>query len=212
MIFTNRQTAGRHLADKLKACQNDRQAIILGLPRGGVVVAAAVAKKLALPLDIIVPRKISAPQNPEFAIGAVTLAGEAFLDHGSIVAYGISDVYLEQSIAAAKQEAARRQKIYRANRPPLILKNKTAILVDDGIATGATMRASLLAVGPQKPKKIIVAVPVIARDTAQTIKKLVDKLVYLEAPDYFGAVGNFYEEFEQTTDQEVIELLKNHLL
>jgi putative phosphoribosyl transferase len=164
-----------------------------------------VARALNLPLDIVVPRKIGAPGNPEFSIGAITETGEMILNEE---VFGISEDYLKNEAEKEKREAGRRLKLYRGDRPPLDLKNKTVIIVDDGLATGLTMRAAIASVKKMKAKKIIVAVPITPPEAVELIKKEADEIIYLEAPLLFGAVGAFYKEFGQTTDEEVIELLK----
>jgi putative phosphoribosyl transferase len=206
--FLNRQDAGQKLAQVLKRYKNATNTIILALPRGGVVTGFEVAKTLNLPLDIVVPRKIGAPENPEFAIGAITETGEGIFDETTIATYGITRSYLDNEIAKEKIEAERRLKLYRGFRPPLNLTNKTVIIVDDGLATGLTMRAAITTVKKMGAAKIIVAIPVTPPDTAELIKKEADEIFYLDAPPLFGAVGAFYEEFAQTTDEEVIDLLK----
>ncbi len=208
MIFQNRSEAGQKLAETLNKFKDAEDTIILALPRGGVVVGYEVAKILNLPLDIVVPRKIGAPANPEFAIGAITETGEGIFDEMVVGAYGITESYLQNEIKKEKAEAKRRLTIYRGTRPPLDLKNKTVILVDDGLATGLTMRAAIKTVKILGAAKIVVAIPVAAPDAAELIKKEVDEIIYLEAPAFFGAVGSFYEEFGQTTDEEVVNLLK----
>jgi len=208
MLFRDRVDAGRQLADRLKQYANQAEVIVLGLPRGGVVTAAAVAKALKLPLDIIVPRKIGAPGNPEFAIGAVGETGEVILDERVVKLFDIPAAYIESVATAERAEAERRLRVYRANLPPRELKDKTAILVDDGVATGATMRAAVRSVEAQGAKKIIVATPVIAADTLALLEREADAVVYVEAPADFGAVGRFYEKFDQTSDEEVVALLK----
>ncbi|MBN1325512.1 phosphoribosyltransferase [Candidatus Falkowbacteria bacterium] len=208
MFFLDRQEAGQKLAEKLKEYNEKKNTIILALPRGGVIVANEVAKKLNLPLDLVVPRKIGAPGNEEYAIGAITESGEGIFDKDAINILGVPKEYIAQKVAEEKKEALRRLKEYRADREPLNLKNKTVILVDDGLATGLTMRAAIKSIKKQKIKEIIVAVPVAAHDSLEIIKNEVDKVIYLDAPSYFGAVGAFYENFDQTTDQEVIDIMK----
>lgn len=205
MMFKNRVEAGQKLAEALKKFNNLPNTVILALPRGGAVIGFEVAQKLNLPLDIVVPRKIGAPGDPEFAVGAITETGEMILNEE---VFGISENYLKNEAEKEKQEAGRRLKLYRGSRPPLNLKNKTVILVDDGLATGLTMRAAIASVKKMKTKKIIVAVPVIPPDAVELIKKEADEIIYLGAPLLFGAVGAFYQEFGQTTDEEVIDLLK----
>lgn len=209
MLFKNRADAGQKLAAALEKFNNSPNTIILALPRGGVIVGFEVARELNLPLDIVVPRKIGAPANPEFAIGAITETGEGVFDEMVVGAYGITESYLQNEIKKEKAEAERRLNLYRGSRPPLDLKNKTVILVDDGLATGLTMRAAVKSIKKSGVEKIIVAIPVTSPEAAELVKKEVDEIIYLEAPAFFGAVGAFYEEFSQTTDKEVIELLKN---
>ncbi|MFH2136601.1 MAG: phosphoribosyltransferase [Patescibacteria group bacterium] len=208
MIFKNRLEAGQKLALTLDKFKDKPDTIILALPRGGVIVGYEIARKLNLPLDIVVPRKIGAPENPEFAIGAITETGEGVFDEITIGAYGITESYLQNEIKKEKAEAERRLKLYRGSRPALNLKNKTAILVDDGLATGLTMRAAIKSVKRLGAAKIVAATPVTSPEAAELVKKEVDEIIYLEAPAFFGAVGSFYEKFGQTTDDEVIDLLK----
>lgn len=209
MIFKDRIEAGQKLALALEKYKRQKEVIILALPRGGVVVGFEVAKALDLPLDLVVPRKIGAPGNPEFAIGAITEDGEGIFNEEVIRDYGISKEYLDKIIEEEKKEAQRRLKIYRGERASLNLVGKTIILIDDGIATGLTMRAAIKSIKVKNPKKIVVAVPCGAKDSINQIKKEVDEVVCLDAPIFFGAVGAFYENFEQTTDEEVVNLMKN---
>jgi len=204
MTFQDRADAGIQLAEKLSKYKGKKDVIIIGLPRGGVVTAAVVAEELKLPLDIIVPRKIGHPNNPEFAIGAIAEDGEAVMNEGN---YDIPQNVIDQIIAEEQKEAARRLKAYRGKRAALKLKGKTAILVDDGIATGATMRAAIASARSKQAKKIVVAVPVTARDSKSVIGREADEFVAVDVPLFFGAVGAFYEEFGQTEDEEVVEIL-----
>ncbi|MFA5187981.1 MAG: phosphoribosyltransferase [Patescibacteria group bacterium] len=208
MIFKNRQEAGQKLAKKLQEFKNQKNVLVLALPRGGVITAFEVAKELNLPLDLIVTRKIGAPDNEEYAIGAITETGEGIFNQEAIKSLNISPEYLAKKVTAEKMEAIRRLKTYRLNRPALNLKNMTVIIVDDGLATGLTMRAAIKSVREKAAKKIIVAVPVSAQDTLKLIQKEVPNVIYLDAPLFFGAVGAFYQDFGQTTDEEVIELMK----
>lgn len=207
MMFQDRQEAGKELALALGQYKNT-ETIILGLPRGGVVLAAEIAKDLNLPLDILCPRKIGAPQNHEFAIGAITETGEGYFNQEILEALEISPLYMKQEIEKEKLEAQRRLRIFRGGRPPLNVENKQVILVDDGLATGLTMKAAIISLKEKHPSKIIVAVPVSPSDTAFEIKLLVDELVCLITADHFYAVGQFYRDFPQTSDDEVIDLLK----
>ncbi len=208
MVFKNRQEAGQKLAEKLKEFKNKKDTIILALPRGGVINAFEIAKELNLPLDLIVPRKIGAPFNEEYAIGAITESGEGIFDQQAIASLNVTKDYLDKKVAEEKKEAQRRLKTYRQNQPPLDLKNKTVIIVDDGIATGLTMRAAIKSIKEKKAKKIIVAVPVSARDSLKIIEKEADQVICIDAPLFFGAVGAFYEDFGQTEDKEVIDLME----
>lgn len=205
MLFSNRQDAGQQLAQALKKYQNAPETIILALPRGGVVVGAEAARTLNLPLDIVVPRKIGAPNNPEYAIGAITETGEGIFNEQE--KEKVNKNWLKQEIEKEKQEARRRLKHYRGDRPSLNLPGQTVIIIDDGLATGLTMKAALAAVKKQKPAKIVVAVPVAAADSAREIQKEADEFVCLHTPIFFNAVGAFYTDFKQTTDKEVIHLL-----
>lgn len=208
MIFKDRQDAGQKLAQALKKYKDQKDTLILALPRGGVVTAFEIAKELNLPLDLVVPRKIGAPDNEEYAIGAITESGEGIFNQEVIDSLGIPKEYLNKKIAEEKKEAQRRLKTYRQDRPILNLANKTVIIVDDGIATGLTMRAAIKSIKENKAQKIIVAVPVSAKDSLKEIGKEVDQIICLDAPLFFGAVGAFYHDFGQTSDEEVIELMK----
>ncbi len=209
MVFQDRSDAGEKLAAILLPFKNNNQTIVLGLPRGGVITAYEVAHKLNLPLDIIIARKIGAPNNPEFAIGAIIEDGTIMIDQDIISVYNISQEYLNLELKNNKQEIERRVKLYRKNKAPLDLKDKTVIIVDDGIATGLTVLAAIQSVKKRQAKCVIVATPVAAQDSLEKIKKLVDKVFCLHAPFYFGAVGAFYNNFEQVSNEEVVELLRN---
>jgi putative phosphoribosyl transferase len=208
MLFQDRVDAGRQLSKKLLSFKGDPDLIVLGLPRGGVVVAAEVAQALQAPLDIVVPRKVGHPENPELAIGAISEEGERVFQDTFLSL--ISEEYLRSEIEKEKKEAQRRLKVYRGDHPPLTLKNKTAILVDDGIATGATMRAGILSARRKGAQRVTVAAPVVAPDTLRVLRGEADDVVFLDAPESFGAVGMFYLSFEQTSDDEVIEILRKH--
>lgn len=206
--FHDRRAAGAQLADALQQRATAPNTIILALPRGGVVVGAVVAETLHLPLDIVVPRKIGAPGNEEFAIGAITEDGAGVFDEKSIQQYHIAQEYIEATIKKEQAEAQRRLRTYRGQRPPLELRGKTVIVVDDGIATGATMKAALQSVRERDAKTVIVAVPVAAADSLEKLRPLADEIVCLLEPDVFYAVGQWYEEFDQVSDDEVIQLLQ----
>jgi len=210
MIFENRSQAGKLLATKLVDLKKEGNLLVLAIPRGGVVVGKELAVSLNCPLDVIITKKIGAPGNPELAIGAVGAIGEPIIDEKLATQVGADEKYLQSSILKIKSEAERREKEFRQGKSPLELRNKAVILADDGVATGATMLAAIDIVRQQDPKKIIVAVPVVARDSLAKIEKLADEVVFLEAPEQFFAVGQFYENFEQVTDAEVVRSLNNY--
>lgn len=208
MFFKNREDAAIKLAAKLTEYKNESDAIILGLPRGGVPIAAKIAEILSLPFDIIITKKLTDPLNPELAFGAVTQEGTPILDTKIIETYQISENYIQKEIEKVFKEIQRRLKEYRKNKPPLNLNNKTAIIVDDGIATGSTIKAAIESAKNQNAKKIIVAVPVAPPEIIDELKKNVDEIICLEAPKFFSAVGQFYESFPQLEDAQVIEILE----
>lgn len=207
MIFKDRVDAGQQLAKKLAEFKDKKNVVVLGLPRGGVVTSFEIAKALNLPMDIIVTRKIGAPDEPEFALGAIMKNGKGVFDDGVITAANITKDYLKKTIVQEMKEAKRRITLYRGNRAPLNLRGKTALLIDDGVATGATMRAAIMSAREKGAIKVIAAIPTIANDTVKLLKKEADELVYLDAPVFFGGVGQFYESFEQTTDDIVVDLM-----
>jgi putative phosphoribosyl transferase len=207
MMFMNRHDAGKQLAASLKAYDKSQNTIVIGLPRGGVVPAMEVADLLHLPLDIICARKIGAPWNPEYAVGAVTETGKYILDESVIDQLNISKEYLQQAIEQEKQQAQRRLALFRSGRKPRNLKDQTVILVDDGLATGMTMKAAILSAKLDGAKKVVVAVPVSPWETLQEIKQLADEVVCLSTPPFFEAVGQFYAEFSQVEDEQVIAIL-----
>jgi len=211
LIFKNRRQAGEMLAPLLQEYKGNPDTIVLGLPRGGVVVAFEVARALDLPLDIIVSRKIGAPGNPEFAIGAVTEYSVSLPDKRTIQYYEIPPEYINQKIAEEKAEALRRAEIYRNRRPPMDIKDKTVILVDDGIATGATMRAAVKSARKKGAEKIVVAVPVLSKDMLEKMEEEADAVISVYAPENLFAVGSFYESFQQVSNEEVVKLLEMSL-
>ena len=207
--FSDRVDAGKRLASAL-ADFKKRNAIILAIPRGGVVVGYQIAKELNLPLDVIIPHKIGAPYNPELAIGAMTEDGIMILDSALVSYLGVSNDYIQEESEHQKKEIERRLKIYRQNAPYPDLKEADVIIVDDGIATGSTMKAALASVKNRGAKTVTAAVPVGPPSTIKELNKQADKVVCLETPEYFAAIGQFYSNFDQTTDQEVIQLLKRN--
>lgn len=198
-IFKNRQAAGRLLANHLKKYKGQPNTLVLGIPRGGVVVGYEVAKKLKLPLDILITRKIGHPNQPELAIGAVDADGQ--------IVWDVEVKEVEGLIEEEVWEIKRREQVYRQDRKPIDLSGKTAILVDDGIATGSTISAAINYLKKHQAKKIILAVPVVSREAEDRLSNLVDEAIILETPDYFQAVGQFYDQFEPVEDSEVVELL-----
>jgi predicted phosphoribosyltransferase len=203
-IFKSRQAAGELLAKRLKDIKAD---LVLGIPRGGVVVAAVVAKKLNLPLDIIVTRKIGAPGQEELALGAVDSNGEVVWEERLLEDLGLKIEVLAEKINSEQEEIKRREQLYRGGKGNLEVQGKRVILVDDGIATGATVLAAINFLKRHHVKKIIVAVPVVSKEAVGKIIKTESKIVALEMPHHFQAVGQFYHEFEAVTDEQVIQLM-----
>ncbi|MCI0629955.1 MAG: phosphoribosyltransferase, partial [Phycisphaerales bacterium] len=212
-MFRDRSDAGRQLAQRLlhlKDQQPPPGAVVLGLPRGGVIVASEIARELNAPLDVLVVRKIGAPHQPELAIGAVTdgQRPQVVLNQELVDALGVSQVYLNAEIAEQYMEVRRREQFYRGGRKPPPITGRTVIVVDDGIATGATVKAGLEAIRRLDPARLILAVPVAAPESLDQLRDLADEIVVLAAPANFVAVGRFYSNFDQTTDEEVIALLE----
>jgi putative phosphoribosyl transferase len=208
MQFKDRRDAGQQLALKLSHYANQKDALVLGLARGGMVVAAEVAAVLRLPLNVVVVRKIGAPGNEELAIGAIAEHGEGSFNEHLMGMLGVSREYLNKEVARQKLILKERLALYRGKSPAPDLKGKTVILVDDGIATGASMRAAIKSMRDAKTKKIVLSVPVAAPDSLREIAREVDEVVCLFSPAYFEAVGAFYRFFDQTSDEEVIRLLR----
>ena len=206
-LFANRVEAGRRLASALAAFVG-KDGIVLAIPRGGVAVGFEVALALGLPLDVIVPRKIGAPNNPELAIGAMTEDGTVILDDKLVSYLGISEAYIKSESEIQKLEIDRRLKLYRGDVPRPNLKNRDVIIVDDGIATGSTMKAALASVRKSGAKTVVIAIPVGPPSTIRELEKQADRVVCLYTPESFYAIGEFYEDFAQTENGEVTELLK----
>lgn len=208
IMFSDRTDAGKQLGKKLAFLKGE-DPLILAIPRGGVVVADAIATNLNCKLDIIVSRKIGAPHNPELAIGAVLHDGSYFPNIEVVKMLQIPQRYIDSEIVEQMKEIQRRLISYRGSIH-YELEGKTVVLVDDGLATGATMAVVALWVKKQKPNKIIVAVPVGAKDTVQKLDEIVDKVVVLSVPDFFNAVGQFYENFDQVEDSQVQEIMQKY--
>jgi putative phosphoribosyl transferase len=206
--FKDREEAGTKLAHMLKHFQQKSDVIVLGLARGGVITAASIARALNDPLDVIVVRKIGAPDNKELAIGAITVHGAQAFNRLLIKQVGIDSAYIDATVAREQAECMKRERLYRAHKQALELKNKTVILVDDGIATGLTMEAAIKDIRQQGAVSVVVAVPVMPADVVDAMKKLCDELVYLVAPESFLAIGAFYVHFTQVNHDKVIEALK----
>lgn len=209
MRFRDREEAGRLLAERLLHLRN-ADPVVLALPRGGVPVGAPIAEALDAPLDLLLVRKIGAPFNPEYGIGAVVDGErpEIVLNEEAVRALGVPASYIEREGARELQEIERRRALYLRGRPPVELAGRTAIVVDDGIATGGTVRAALQALAKAgAARRIVLAVPVAPADTALALRALCDEAVFLHTPEDFGAVGYFYEDFRQIEDAEVIALL-----
>jgi len=205
-FFIDRVDAGKRLASALKNFSG-KKGIVLAIPRGGVVVGYMIAKTLNLQLDIIIPRKIGAPDNPELAIGAVAEDGTTILDQNLIKYLGVSREYLIEETERQKREIKRRLKLYRQDTSYPDLKGLDVIVVDDGIATGSTMKAALTSVKNRGAASITVAVPVGPPSTIEELEKMADRVVCLYTPEFFQAIGEFYKDFSQTSDEEVIGLL-----
>jgi putative phosphoribosyl transferase len=206
-MFKDRVSAGRQLAaalDKYKA----EMPVVLGIPRGGVVIALEVARALGAPLDLVIPRKIGAPGNPELAIGAVAGEEQIFINSELIASLKISQSYIDSAVLKALEEIRRRRRLYLGEAEPIDPAGKTALIVDDGLATGYTALAAVQAVKPAGPARTVLAVPVAPAQTVARLSKEVDELVCLSTPEPFFAVGQFYEEFPQITDNEVVAGLK----
>jgi putative phosphoribosyl transferase len=207
MLFKDRRDAGRQLVPQLIKYKDQKDVLVLGLARGGMVTAHEVAVGLNVPLNVVVVRKIGAPGNEELALGAIAELGEGIFNEQLIGILGVSHDYLKKEMERQKKFLKDRLDLYRGNSPAPVIKGKTVILVDDGIATGASMRVAIKSVRDAGAKKIVLAVPVAAPDSLRKIQKEVDEVACLSSPIFFEAVGEFYRAFEQTSDEEVIHLL-----
>lgn len=206
-MFKNREEAGELLAQELIQFRKDPSAILLALPRGGVAVAYQLSLALHLPLDVLITRKIGAPGNPEYALGAVSETGAVYWNQEALAGLSLTERQLSAAVQAQQKEVTRRVALYRQGRPFPDLNDRTVILVDDGLATGATFFASVATARQGNPRRVIGAIPVGPRSTVEEARKLVDQLIVLRVPDPFYAVGNFYRDFEQVEDREVLQYL-----
>jgi len=205
--FKDREEAGRILANRLTKYA-DQKPIVLGLPRGGVPVAFEVAKALKAPLDVYVVRKLGVPGHEELAMGAIASGDVRVLNKPVVEDLRISEEAIETETRKEQEELKRRELLYRGKRPPLDVSNRTVVLVDDGIATGSTIKAAIAALKKQKAGRIVVAVPVAPASTIDELKTEVDEVICVSTPEFFYAISLWYDEFPQTSDEEVRELLK----
>jgi putative phosphoribosyl transferase len=206
--YRNRAEAGRRLAARLGEYAGRPDVIVLGLPRGGVPVAFEVARALGAPLDVFIVRKLGLPSHPELAIGAIASGGARVVDWPSVRRFGVTDEQLAEVTAREQRELERRERQYRQDRPFPALRDRTVVLVDDGLATGSTMAAAASALRAERPARVVVAVPVAAPETCEAFRQIVDDVVCAATPEPFLAVGHWYEDFSQTGDEEVFELLR----
>jgi putative phosphoribosyl transferase len=206
VLFKNREEAGRKLADALKEFKG-KDVVVLGIPRGGVVVANEVAKALGAPLDVVVTRKIEAPGEPEYALGAVTQEGEVIMDRQAAESLGASPAYLDDQVRKKREEVKERMERLRGDKPYPKLEGRVVVIVDDGIATGSSVSAAVMSVKKRKPKEVVVAVPVAPADAVQMLTEEGARVVCLETPGPFLAIGEFYGDFDQVEDMEVKRIL-----
>lgn len=207
MRFHHRTHAGQLLAERLASYAGQPDLLVLALPRGGVPVAAQIARALHAPLDVWVVRKLGAPDQPELAIGAVAPGGIQLLSSGLVRELGIPPEEIEQIAAEERAELDRRLTVYRGNRAPIDVRGKTVLLVDDGLATGASMRAAIASLRPLEPARIVAAIPVADPRVCNRLAQEADEVVCLYTPPHLDAVGQWYEDFSQTSDEEVRDLL-----
>ena len=208
MIFEDRVDAGRRLAKRLESFAHRPDVVVLGVPRGGVVVAYQVAAALGAPLDIFLSRKLGVPGQTELAFGAVSANGERYLDEYILRTTGITNAQVEWITGEVRKELDRRASVYRADRPLLDVLGKTVILVDDGVATGASVYAAIQALRQMRPTRLVLAVPVAPASAWQWLRTVVDEIVCLDLPEPFAAVGEFYRNFAQVEDAEMVRLLQ----
>jgi putative phosphoribosyl transferase len=205
--FADRAEAGRRLVDSLYHYRRKANTVVVGLPRGGVITAAAIAEALDLPLDVLVVRKLGTPGQVELAMGAIGPGGVRVLNDDVISFCGISAREIEETTENEKRELERRERLYRGDRAPLAFAGKTVILTDDGLATGSTMSAAISIVRRQHPARLVLAVPIAPPDVIERFRIMVDEIAFLETPEPFRAVGYWYTDFSQVTDEEVVRTL-----
>lgn len=207
-VFANRQEAGQLLADMLEEF-TFQQPVVVGIPRGGLVVAAEIARRLNADLDFIMPKKLGAPGNPELAIGAITERGHIVLNEEAILYLGVSESYIHEEARRKLEEIVARTRHYRQVLPHVPFQGRSVILVDDGVATGSTMRAAVQAARAESPAEVVLALPVAPRDTFESLALLADLTVAVTAPeDFWGGVGAYYRDFHQVSDAEVLAILE----
>jgi predicted phosphoribosyltransferase len=206
-MFRDREDGARHLAARLKgrALHNP---LVLAIPRGGVVTGAVLARELGAELDVVLSRKLRSPWQPEYALGAIAENGSVYLNPGASESMGLTEADLAEEKQHQLAEIARRKQLFRAVRPPAPVTGRSVIVTDDGIATGSTMIAALQALRVQNPRELLVAVPVAPPDRLEEVERWCDEVICLLAPDEFWAVGQFYRDFEQVEDEEVVEMLR----
>jgi predicted phosphoribosyltransferase len=209
-VFDDRRDAGRALALRLQHYAGRSDVVVLALPRGGVPVASPVADALGAPLDLFLVRKLGTPGHRELAMGAIASGGTRVLNDEVVRWYGIAPAVVDAVAHEEQRELERREAAYREGRDPLPLEGRIVILIDDGLATGSTMTAAVRAVRQSRPSRIVVAVPVGARDTCEALAAVADEVVCVRTPEPFSAVGQWYLDFDQTSDDEVRELLRSH--
>jgi putative phosphoribosyl transferase len=207
-MFVDRRDGGLQLAEKLGHYKGRKEVIVLALPRGGAVTGFVIAQTIGAQLDVLIVRKIGFPGQEELAIGAVSETGAVVLNQNIISYGGVTEKYIEGAVSAQKEEIARRIRLYRGGKQLEKLDGKTIVLVDDGVATGATMKAAIATLKEEKMERLVVAVPVSPRDTADELSAMADEFICLYAPSDFLAVGNYYRAFAQVTDDEVVKILK----
>jgi putative phosphoribosyl transferase len=208
MLFKDRRAAGQQLAEKLAAYANRPDVLVLALPRGGVPVAFEVAQALHVPLDVFLVRKLGVPGQEELAMGALASGGVRVINDEVVRSLHLSEATIDQVATQEQQELERRERLYRDDQPAPALQGCTVIVIDDGLATGATMRAAVKAIGQQQPARIVVAVPISSPETCQELGAEVDEIICAMTPCPFHSVGHWYNNFSQTTDQEVRDLLQ----